>query len=102
MKKRIARQKNKVDWEKLAKDLQQALAKEIQENDELEKLIKQLDGAMNISASKLAVAKKQIDGSRAQIKGESLGGGRYKPVIGTPTETQKRQWEGVKKKTGWT
>lgn len=49
-----------------------------------------------------SVAKKQIDGSRAQIKGDSLGGGRYKPVMGTPTETQKRQWDGVKKKTGWT
>ena len=48
-----------------------------------------------------SVAKKQIEGSRAQIKGESLGNGRFKPVIGTPTETQKRQWDGVKKKTGW-
>jgi rubrerythrin len=33
---RTARAKKKVDWEKLAKNLQQALAKEIQENQKLE------------------------------------------------------------------
>jgi len=47
------------------------------------------------------VAKGQIEKSKAQIKGPDLGGGRSKPVMGTPTEVQKRQWEGVKKKTGW-
>lgn len=47
-------------------------------------------------------AKGQVERSKAQIKGESLGNGRFKPVFGAPTETQKRQWDGVKKKTGWT
>ena len=47
------------------------------------------------------VAKKQVEGSAAQIKGPDLGGGRYKPVVGTPTERQKNQWDQVKKRAGW-
>jgi GH24 family phage-related lysozyme (muramidase) len=42
------------------------------------------------------VAKGQIENSKAQIKGPELGPGRYKPIFGTPTEVQKRQWAGVK------
>jgi hypothetical protein len=48
-----------------------------------------------------SVAKKQIEKSSAQIKGPELGGGRYKPVMGTPTEVQKKQWDSVKTRAGW-
>jgi GH24 family phage-related lysozyme (muramidase) len=48
-----------------------------------------------------SVAKKQIEKSSAQIKGPDLGGGRYKPVMGTPTEVQKKQWDSVKTRAGW-
>jgi polyribonucleotide nucleotidyltransferase len=50
-----------INWEKLAKDLQQALAKEIKENDELEKDFEFVEGAMHIAAAKAAIAKKQIE-----------------------------------------
>ena len=48
------------------------------------------------------VVKRQIEGGTgAPIKGPEVGPGRYKPIIGTPTERQKRQWQEAKKRAGW-
>ena len=48
------------------------------------------------------IVQKQIEGGRgAPIKGPELGGGRWKPVIGEPTERQKIQWAETKKRAGW-
>lgn len=40
--------------------------------------------------------KRAIENSKAQIKGPELSPGRWKPIFGTPTEIQKRQWDAVK------
>lgn len=48
------------------------------------------------------VVQRQIEGGKgAPIKGPEVGPGRWKPVIGTPTERQKIQWAETKKRAGW-
>jgi hypothetical protein len=51
----------KVDWEKLAKNLQQALATEIKENDSLKEELDVARGALHLATAKNAVLLKQID-----------------------------------------
>jgi GH24 family phage-related lysozyme (muramidase) len=50
----------------------------------------------------LKVAKSQVEGNRAQIKGPAIEGrvGAFKPVFGAPTERQKQQWAVIKVKYG--
>jgi hypothetical protein len=51
----------KVDWEKLAKNLQQALATEIKENDSLKEELDVARGALHLATAKSAILIKQID-----------------------------------------
>ena len=51
----------KVDWEKLAKNLQQALAAEIKENDSLKKELDVARGALHLATAKSAILIKQIE-----------------------------------------
>jgi folylpolyglutamate synthase/dihydropteroate synthase len=51
----------KVDWEKLAKQLQQALAAEIKENDSLKEELDVARGALHLATAKNAVLIKQIE-----------------------------------------
>jgi hypothetical protein len=51
----------KVDWEKLAKNLQQALATEIKENDSLKEELDVARGALHLATAKNAILIKQID-----------------------------------------
>ena len=53
-KKQVKRVEKMIDWEKLAKNLQQALAKEIKENDRLSE-------GLNLASAKNAVLIKQIE-----------------------------------------
>jgi hypothetical protein len=50
----------KVDWEKLAKNLQQALATEIKENDSLKEELEFTTATLHLAAAKNAVLLKQI------------------------------------------
>jgi hypothetical protein len=52
---------NTVDWEHLAKTLQQALATEIKENDSLKEELDVAKGALHLATAKNAVLLKQID-----------------------------------------
>ena len=51
----------KVDWERLAKNLQQALATEIKENDSLKEELDVARGALHLATAKSAILIKQID-----------------------------------------
>jgi hypothetical protein len=51
----------KVDWERLAKNLQQALATEIKENDSLKEELDIARGALHLATAKSAILIKQID-----------------------------------------
>jgi hypothetical protein len=51
----------KIDWEKLAKNLQQALATEIKENDSLKEELDVARGALHLATAKSAILIKQID-----------------------------------------
>ena len=51
----------KVDWERLAKNLQQALATEIKENDSLKQELDIARGALHLATAKSAILIKQID-----------------------------------------
>lgn len=53
--------KAKIDWESLAKNLQQALAAEIKENDLLRKELDATHETLNLSAARNAVILKQIE-----------------------------------------
>lgn len=53
--------KQKIDWEKLAKNLQQALAKEIKENDNLQVELDVQSKALNLLSARNAVLIKQIE-----------------------------------------
>lgn len=53
--------KVKIDWEALAKNLQQALASEIKENDSLRNELDVAEAALHLATAKNAVLIKQIE-----------------------------------------